>query len=302
MRGLFKNAMIYQITQPAKDYIDALTLKVGDSPYKPCGPSQASSVGFVPVFKGGPLVYEQQNFVVVRVKKQSKSLPASGINELVDEKIEEIEEAQARKVYRKEKLTIKDEIIAEKLPSVLPTSETIFAYIDLRLNMIIVDAGSEAKADIVLHLIREALGSFPVMIPEVQNSPKMAMTRWLQQRDAAHFKFGRDCVLQEAIEGGASLRVKDDDLFSDCIEAAINEGKQVENVAMSYDDSIRFDLHSQNKLKRISLYDDIEPPEEETPGSVFDTEIFIMVEQLHELIPKVGAAFGGYLEQGHMQL
>lgn len=302
MKGLFKNAMVYQITQPAKDYIDALVVKAADNIFAPCAPSQSSSVGFVPVFKDGPLVYEQQNFAVVRVKKQSKSLPAAGINEILEEKVEEIEQEQDRKVYRKERLTIKDEIIAEKLPSVLPTSEMIYAYIDTRLNMVVVDAGSEAKSDIVLHMIREAIGSFPVMIPEVKSNPVGSMTRWLQTRQSPYFQFGRNCILHEPMEGGATMKVIDDDLFSDSVEAAINEGKQVQNISLGYDHSITFDLYNQHKLKRLSLSDEVEPPEEETPGSIFDTGIFIMVEQLHELIPKVGEAFGGYLEQEHMQL
>jgi len=300
--GIMKNALIYQLTQQAKDYVDALVLKAADHTYEPCKPSQAMSVGFVPVFTDGPMVYEQKDFCLVRVKKQTKSLPASGINEILDEKVAEIEKNEARKVYRKERLALKDDIIQEKLPNVLPTSETIFAYIDYRLNMVIVDAGAEAKADIVIHLIRESIGSFPVIIPDVANAPSSVMTRWITDRDAQFFEFGRDVLLQEAIEGGATLKVTDDDLFSECIEAAINEGKQVQSIALSYDHSVRFDLHSQYKLKRIGLFDEIELPDDPDEASEFDAQIFIMVEQLFELIPKVGQAFGGFMEQEFMKL
>jgi recombination associated protein RdgC len=302
MLNLFKNIAMYQITQPGGLYIAKLVEEIEESVFKPCGPSQALSVGFVPVFEDGPLLYEQTNWTAFRVKIQTKTIPAAGLNDLLDEKVSKVEKDEGRKIYRKERLALKDDIVAEKLPGIIPVSESIMAYIDLRTNFFFVDAVSDTKADHVSNLVRDTIGSFPIMRPEVTNSPPVTMTAWLTNRDCGFFTPGHDCELRDATEDGAVIRVTGDDLYSDAVESAISEGKTVHALALNLADVGSFTLNSTLAVKKFKLYTKEDEIDETDVSGRFDTEMFLFVEGINQLAPLIGNSFGGWFEQKQLDV
>ena len=142
------------------------------------------------------------------LKREEKLLPATVVREQLEEKIAVIEAEQDRKVYRKERLSLKDEIVQDCLPRAFTRSAHIYAYIDVKANWIFVDAASAARAEELLNVLRECIGSFPVLLPQVNTAPAAAMTSWLLHRNVPDdFELGQDCELREPGEegGGCAL-------------------------------------------------------------------------------------------------
>ena len=138
--------------------------------------------------------------MLLKLKREEKLLPSTVVREQVDEKVAVIESEQGRKVYRKERLNLKDEIVQDCLPRAFTRSTYVYAYIDVKANWIFVDAASATRAEELLNLLRECIGSFPVLLPQVNNAPSAVMTAWLLHRNLPDdFELGLECELREQI-------------------------------------------------------------------------------------------------------
>ena len=298
--------MIYQATAPIEAILGVLTEKIDDYPFAPCTPMQTSSTGFVPVGSDeAPLLVEYPGFSMVAIKHQKKTIPSSGLGEMIDDRVKEIEQAQGRKVYRKERLTIKDELVTKLLPTTVPTSEIIYVIFDKTTNMLMLNVSSESKADTATSLLRSVAGSMPILIPEVNNSPSFTMTNWLRGAEQESFKVGTSCEFKDPSEGGAVHQVKDEDLFSESATMLLDEGKMVGKLALTFEDQVSFVLISQGCLKRLRFSNDLIKENEdfnEEDGTRFDADVALMIPTLRSLIESIGVAFGGWFEQVNMDL
>lgn len=300
----FKNATIYQLTQPAGAFIKALREHISPMAFRPCSLSQVIACGFVPP-DGGELFHELPGALIFRVKVQERKIPAAAVRELLEERVANIEAEQARKVYRKERLTIKDEIIAAQIPHTLPVSQTITAYIDARLNQVILDTASPGKAERVCNLVRETIGGFAVIVPGVERAPSATMSDWVLNCPNTQFSLGTSCVIAEPNEGGAVHRITNEDLESEGVQELLRAGRRVTSLAVDWDERAGFTFLDPHRLRGIAFSDElINNQEEDVDGesAVFDANMAIMIGAMRQLIPDIGVAFGGWIEQGFMDL
>ena len=86
--------------------------------FLPCAKSQALSAGWVPPLgeESEELVHAAAGRMLLKLKREEKLLPSTVVRELLEEKVAAIESEQGRKVYRKERLSLKDEIVQDCLP------------------------------------------------------------------------------------------------------------------------------------------------------------------------------------------
>lgn len=104
-------------------------------------------------------------------KREEKILPPAVINELLAERVAEIEESQMRKIRRKEKDEMRDNLIAELLPRAFSRSARTYAYIDAKEGWLIVDSASRKRAEELVELLRKTIGTLPVVPPAAANVP-----------------------------------------------------------------------------------------------------------------------------------
>ena len=111
----FKNIRAYRLTSPFTLSPEQLGEQLAQRGFEPCAKSQALSLGWTPPLgvENGELVHAAAGRLLVKLKREEKLLPSTVVRELLEEKISEIEQGQARKVYRKERLNLKDEIIQD---------------------------------------------------------------------------------------------------------------------------------------------------------------------------------------------
>ncbi|MCQ8210852.1 recombination-associated protein RdgC, partial [Cutibacterium acnes subsp. acnes] len=77
-----------------------------------------------------PLVHLSQDFFLISARKEERILPGSVVRDALKENVDEIEAQQMRKVYKKERDQIKDEIIQAFLPRAFIRKSGTFAAID----------------------------------------------------------------------------------------------------------------------------------------------------------------------------
>src|SRR5574343_63609 len=218
-----KNLIPFKLTELFKETPESLNEKLQPAIFKPCGYHQEASSGFVPPI-GTELVYAQNGYLMLCLQTETKVMPSAAINKLLNEKVAELEEAEGRKLGRKEKASIKDEIIFEQLPKALTTIGKTYAYINPISGFIVVDASSDNKAEAVLSLLRKCLGSLPVVPLDVNNKPRHVLTAWLD-RSPESVTIGTECLLEG--EEGEKVKVKNLDLHSREIEEHRSVGRKV---------------------------------------------------------------------------
>jgi len=299
----FKTARLYRLSAEFVLPWDMLEDLLLTQAFRPCGKSEAARVGWVsPLGREGEMLsHRLGDCVMLCLRKEQRLLPSAVINEAVQEKIAEIEEQQDRKVYRKEKMQIKDDVVATLMPRAFTSSKVLFAYVDLKQKLLIVNSSSAAAAEELIACLRESLGSLPLSLPDVNHAPMAIMTQWLRDQSASdHFVIDQDCELINPMEEGNVLRARSQDLSADEIKAHLDAGKQVKKLGVVWNDAVACVINADLSLSRLRFEDMImEQARETDPESAaqqFDQDFAVMSLTLAGLFASLFVAFGGMAE------
>ena len=114
----FRNARPYRL--PGRLGIDAseLSQRLSRRPFQPCRPSQPVSSGWAAALsdEATDFVHKSGDYLLIRLQREERLLPASVIRSEVNSRIQEIQTGQGRRVQRKERLDIVDEVTHDLMP------------------------------------------------------------------------------------------------------------------------------------------------------------------------------------------
>jgi len=290
----FKNLAVYRFTEPFTLSSEDLEQQLQQQPFRSCGAHDEFSVGWTPPLgkASDAMVHVSNGFMMLCAKKEEKVIPASVINEMLQEKIAEIEEQEARKLPQKERGRVKDELIFELLPRAFSFSRKTYAYIDSKGGWLVVDAASPKKAEDLLSQLRKSLGSLPVVPIGAGVKPAAIMTQWLLENvSPSDIVVEDECELRSQEEEAAIIRCKRHDLALPEIKNHLDSGKQVIKLAMSWADRLSFVLDDNLAVKRLKFLDliqeqaaDIEAADE---VEQFDADFSIMTAELAQFFPRL---------------
>ncbi len=298
----FRNARPYKL--PGRLGIDAseLSQRLSRRPFQPCRPSQAVSSGWVAALSDDAtdFVHKSGDYWLIRLQREERLLPASVIRSEVNSRIQEIQTGQGRRVQRKERLDIVDEVTQDLMPRAFTKSQYLEALINDREGWVWVNTASAGRAEDLLSLLREGLGNLPVAIPDTQKSPVIVMSQWLLNGGLPDgMSLGGDVDLEDPQEEGGVVRVRGMYLESDEIRRHIESGKQVVRLALSWQDQIDFVVDKDLSLRRIRFSDELKGVNEELHEDVLarrDADCLLMGETLSTLQSAIAKTFGGISE------
>lgn len=298
----FRNLLIYRITQDIVLEAFALATAMATKPARPCASQELTTYGFVaPVGKGpeAPLVHESGGFMLIAARKEERILPASVVTEALREKVETIEESQLRKVYKKERDQLKDEIVQAFLPRAFTRRKTTFAAIMPAEGLIIIDTASPKQAEDLLSTLREAIGSLPVRLVTLKVAETATMTDWVKTQKAAHdFWICADALLRDADEQG-SITAKHQDLTSEEIQQHLSAGKCVTKLSLAWQDKLSFVLDEGLVIRRLRFEDLLQEKALDDAGddadqiAQLDASFVLMMLTFRDFIPALLDALGG---------
>jgi len=240
--------------------------------------------------------------LLVCARHQRKLLPAGVVREVVEEKANEIEQEEGRKLGRNERRGMRDQVIQELMPKAFTTSRDIYAYVDVAQGWLLVDTATRSKAEDLSVLLRDCLDTLPIASPQVAQAPAAVMTDWLARSDPPPaFTLGDQCELRDPGEDGGVVRCARQDLQSDEIQAHLAAGKQAARLALDWDDRLSLMLADDLQLRRLrfgeAVLDSAAEGDSETREQQFEAEFAIMSQELRRFLPELMSAFGGEVEQ-----
>jgi len=297
----FKNLLAYRLTQDIALEAEALEAALASKPARACASQELNTYGFVAPFGKGedaPLVHVSGDFLLIAARKEERILPGTVVNQALKEKVEEIESEQMRKVYKKERDQIKDEIIQAFLPRAFVRHSMIFAAIDTREGLILVNSASPGRAEDLLSTLREVLGSLPVRPVTVKIAPVATMTDWLKQQEAAEcFTVLDSCELRDTHEDGGIVRCTRQDLTSEEVQLHLATGKVCTRLALAYKDQLSFVLDDSLSISRLRFEDLLTEQAEQDGGDEaagqFDASFSLMMLTFREFLGELLPALGG---------
>lgn len=297
----FRNARVFRFTKPFTITAEELEEKLAADAFKPCGPQETSRQGWVPPLgkHGEQLVHSAGGYHLIALRKEEKILPGPVVKEAVEERAEAIEFEQSRKVRRKEKDEIKEQVMLEMLPQAFSRNRRCYAYLAPQDGVLVVDAGSAKQADDLASTLRKSLGSLPVRPPAVEQAPAFTFTGWLNETIdlPGSIVLGSECELKDPSEDGGVVRCKGLDLRADEIRNHLDAGMQVTKLALTWDDNVSFVLDEELGIRRLkfgeTLQEQLDAVDVDDAVAKFDAAFTLMTLELSRLIPGLLEALGG---------
>ena len=289
----FNNAIIYQFTKPFTLTSEEIEQQLQHNLFKPCGSQDQQTSGWVsPIPNTENTVHQSGNNLLLCLKTEEKILPAAVIKEALDQKVIKIASERGQNVGKKEKQTLKEEIIQQLLPKAFSKSQRLYAYINIKDQFIVVNTSSASKAESLLAILRQAIGSLPILPAKAEPEAMITLTHWVKNNVLpAPFAFATSIDLKSLDDAAASANLKNHDVTEDEVQLHINNGKFVHKLGLEWQEKIRFALNHDLTLKQIKFLDLVKEQNDDIPSddllAKFDADYTLMAGELNDLIVNI---------------
>ncbi len=203
----------------------------------------------------------QREALVLMFYREEKVIVSQDIKRKVQDAVNEIEASQSRKVYAKERAELKDKFISE----VMPHAQTRYwqAPVIFFSEGIVAVGEVGAKAEMVMHAVREILGTFPLHPLTFNFEVTSVLTRMakIQAEDRNDeelygFQVADDFQFQEPTEQPAVARMKRTDVADESVQHLM-EGKVVTHANVLWSDKVTFKLDPKFALRKLKVLDSV---------------------------------------------
>lgn len=285
----FKQAQIFQLSSLNRDS-EILEKQLALLEFKACLPSFPFSYGWVSPLEqeNAPLVHVAHGCMLICMQLEEKILPAVVVRQELQENIKRIEAEQNRKVSSKEKRILKDEIVQTLLPRAFSKLTRIYAYIDIKNTLLIIDTTTVTKIEKFLELFKKSQNDFVYSALNIQRMSPI-LTRWLvNQESLAQLSIEKTAVLVDQNQKNRMIRCQQQDLYASGILEFLKDGCEVAQISLNWQDLLNFTLSDELSLKNIKYQDKVLDQAKEHYGESiaqrFDTDFVIMTGLLSQLI------------------
>lgn len=287
----FKNLKFYQFNTPwlaPEDLEDQLRTKACAD----VAPGQVSSLGWASPFypRDAVLGHIANDCIRICLEKRERIVPIDVLNQRTCLEVARIEAEGARQVGRKERMGIKDEILLDMLKQSFVRSSFTYAYIDLSSQMVVVNTTVNARAEELLALMRETLGTFPVfpLSSGAKDSAEGKMTEWAlnpEKELPETFELSFECEL--ASVDGEKISGRGIDLTEATIHSVIDNGRTVKRLGICFEDRMSFVLTHDFDIRKVKFLECVEVDRSEIETDDFesaaDADFTIMTAEISEL-------------------
>ncbi|QYN45939.1 recombination-associated protein RdgC [Gilliamella sp. ESL0405] len=288
----FKNAIIYQLNSDSLLDKAVIEKALKSAPFTPCGNLDTSKTGWVSPYNDNnneDYIVDMQGHLLLRIKKESKILPAPVIKQALLEKIDKQEQALSRKLTKNEKATLKDEVMIDLMPRAFSKYNHYWLWIDTHNKRIIIDCSSFKQAEDILAILRKQLGALALTPLSIDTPLEQVMTTWVKEKlNFAPFLLGDQAELKDPLEGNGIISCKNQDITSDEMFVHFESGKWISKIKIIDERGVNFIVNSDLTLKRIkfdsAILDENEDIGSDEMDKRLEADFFIMANTLANTI------------------
>jgi recombination associated protein RdgC len=293
---VFKNVMVYRIGEGWRPGLAQIEQALEAERFVPCGVSQEKSIGWVEP-RGeahGPLVEAVNGQRILKLKIETRVVPGSVVTRKAKERSAQIEATEGRKPGKKEMKEIKEDVKLSLMPMAFSKETSVWVWVDPVTQLLVVDAGSQAKADEVITMLVKSFTGLNLALINTQMSPQSAMAAWLITQEApAGFSVDRECELKAADESKSVVRYVRHPLDTDEVKQHVEGGKLPTRLALTWEGRVSFSLTEALQLKKVTFLDVVFEATSAEKDEGFDADVAIATGELCKLLPDLLNALGG---------
>lgn len=297
---MFRNLRLYRVSGDWPRSEEELSSQLQNVPFKPCGAFSERSAGWeAPVAELPELLARRvAGADLIRLRSQSRLLPAAAVTEALDERVQEFSGRMGRPPSRREKRDLKDEVHAELLPKALLKSDRIWGMYIAAERVLAVDTSSETQAERFLDQLRSAFGSLPVTPIEFREPLSKLLANIFLGQGPSSFVPGRECRMLDPSTGGASVSWMDIDLSDPSVQKHVRDGLKLDRLAIGFDELASLTLDQDCVVRKFKLLgmDQVEDGDalDEDPIGLLDAELVLFAGVLTRLLGALKKQLGGY--------
>jgi recombination associated protein RdgC len=294
---LFKNLIVYRIGPGWSASSTAAEAALAAASFIECAATQPMSCGWAPPrgVAHGPLLEIVGGQWLMALTIEQRVLPAAVVRRHTEQRIAQIERSTGRKPGKTQAKQLKDEAVLELLPRAFTKQAAIKVWLDPAQRLLMIDAASAAKADVIVTHLVKALDGLVLTPLNTALSPAAAMAQWLTDgAPPAAFSVDRECELKSADEAKSVVRYARHPLDTEEVREHIGAGKLPTRLALTWRGRVSLLLTETSQLKRIAFLDGVfKGAGARAADDAYDADTAIATGELGQMIPDLIDALGG---------
>ena len=235
------------------------------------------------------LLHQSSNRILMQAQLQSRILPASVVRDSLNERVDDIEQKEDRKVSAREKKELREDIELELLPKAFLKNERILLWVDLDNGLVFVNTSSSAKSENIISLLRKSLGSFPGTPFEAKNITMMSNDA--MYLPTKNFQYTDEIKLSN--DKGEKANFQGVPIQSEDLESWRSGLFECKGLGLCWNDKISFVINEKSEIKKIKFLDLIEEQmaeeDPETFAEKLDIEFSIISGEMAQLAKELQA-------------
>jgi recombination associated protein RdgC len=296
---MFRNLRLYRIVSDWPETGEALSTRLAERRFKPCAAHTEQSAGFES--PGGEADEQLARRVagadLMRLRIQTRLLPAAAVNEALEERIGKFRKRTRRDPGRKEKRDLRDEIHSELLPRAFLKSQRLWAMHFVREGVLAIDTSSETQAELFVDTLRSAFGSLEAIPLTFKESLGRLLAQVFLGGGPTHFQAGRECRMLDTAAGKASVSWVDMELASAAVQRHVKDGLTLDRLAVRFDGVVGCVIDQQGVIRKLTIEGLTETEDEvqdEHPLAMLDAKFVLMSGLVLRLLQALKKALRGY--------
>lgn len=295
----FKNLTVYRLPTDWNWSAADLEAALERVPLQPCSALQMRSRGWLSPSPSERLLHTVGEQHLLALGIDQKLLPTSVIRQEAERRAAEQAAEQGFPVGRRQMRALKLQVADELRARALTRRSLTRAWIDAATGWLVVDAASAARAEEVVQMLRDTLGSLAVQMFDTQRSVSGCLAAWVQGGAPGAFTLEQDLELQSADALKQTVRYRHHPLDGQDIRAHLSAGKRPTELGLSWNGRISFILTDKLHFKRLQFLE-VAPEgdgEELDPIEQFDLDFTVMAGELSKLLADMRHELGGEARQ-----
>ncbi len=293
---MFRNVRLYQLDSPWPDSEEALDASLQSASFVPCGPLTERSSGWEPVAPqaGESLARRVNGADLVKLRSQSRVLPAAAVNEELEVRIEDYRTRMQEDPSARERRRLKAEVRDELMPKSMVKSDRIWGYIDVGTKIVGIDSAQPANAERFLRRLKAPFGDLNIEPLQFASPVHEFLTAMFLGDAPPNFALGRECRMQDAADAGSNVRWSNFDLADSTIRRHVVDGMRLTHLGLVYDNIMSFVLDENGVITKVKFLGVADSADEDGDAIArLDAEFVLFSGTLRAMLKDLGILLGG---------
>jgi recombination associated protein RdgC len=258
-----------------------------------CPKHAFSSQGWAAPIKDLPeqLAFHTNKLCFLSLVKESRVLPNSVVKKEVADRAADYEHENAKDASAALKRQFKEDVEFELLPKAFTIQKKTEFYIDLENKRVLIDTSSGSVASYAIAELVKSLGTLNLSPLKVCDGTHEIFADWIRHPShiPSSIELGKQCKLISLKEGKSAYQCKDLEYHLEDVETLLDNGLQVSELELIWQDRMSFVLTHNLELKRVKYLETIESElkeqqDIEDPTLIFEANLRLMQNNFSQLI------------------